>query len=103
VSVRKNSTSCPSPSRHPARNTYGPVWTGAYHRLTRNHAIDVDKLDPEQRLQLIGDLWDSLRARPESVHLTRAQEQELDCRLDSLDRGTTEVVTWDEEKRRLRG
>jgi putative addiction module component (TIGR02574 family) len=66
-------------------------------------AIDIDKLAPKERLKLIGDLWESLRTQPETVHLTSAQRAELDRRLDSFDRGTAEVVTWDEAKRRLRG
>jgi putative addiction module component (TIGR02574 family) len=66
-------------------------------------AIDIDKLALEERLQRIGDLWESLRAQPETVHLTSAQKAELDRRLDTLDSGTAEVVTWDEAKRRLRG
>jgi putative addiction module component (TIGR02574 family) len=66
-------------------------------------AIDIDKLAPEERLQLIGDLWESLRAQPEAVRLTEAQKAELDRRLDSLDRGSADVITWAEAKRRLRG
>jgi len=65
-------------------------------------AIDISKLAPEERLQLIGDLWDSLRTQPDSVRPTRAQREELDRRLDDLDRGGAEVVSWDEAKRRLR-
>ena len=64
-------------------------------------AVDIKKLDPEQRLRLIGDLWDSLRAEPESVPLTDGHRAELDGRLDSLDQGTAELVDWDEAKRRL--
>lgn len=65
-------------------------------------AIDINKLAPEERLKLIGDLWESLRAQPDKVHLTAAQKAELDRRLDALDRGTADVMTWDEAKRRLR-
>jgi len=66
-------------------------------------AIDIESLAPEERLKLIGDLWESLRAKPEAVRLTPAQRVELDRRLDALDRGTADVMTWDEAKRRLRG
>jgi len=66
-------------------------------------AIDISKLAPEERLRLIGDLWESLRSQPDAVHLTPAQKAELDRRLDALDRGTAEVITWDEARRRLRG
>lgn len=65
-------------------------------------AIDISKLAPEERLRLIGDLGDSLRAQPDSVRLTRAQREELDRRLDDLDSGGAAVVSWDEAKRRLR-
>ena len=51
-------------------------------------AIDISKLAPEERLKLIGDLWESLRAQADAVHLTAAQKAELDRRLDSLDSGS---------------
>jgi len=66
-------------------------------------AIDINKLAPEERLALIGDLWDSLRERPEAVRITPAQQKELDRRLDELDGGTAAVISWDDVKRRLRG
>ena len=64
-------------------------------------AIDIAKLNPEERLQLIGDLWESLRARPETISLTDAQRDLLDERLDDLDRGEAQAVSWTEAKRRL--
>ncbi len=73
----------------------------AYHRYMGMPAIDIEKLAPEERLRLIGDLWDSLRARPETVPLTRPQRDELDRRLDELDQGRVALVSWDEVKRRL--
>lgn len=66
-------------------------------------AIDIEKLAPEERLQLIDELWTSLRARPKAVRLTDAQRDELDRRLDALDRGEGEVIPWDEVKHRLQG
>ena len=66
-------------------------------------AIDIEKLAPEERLALIGDLWDSLRARSETLRLTAGQQNALDQRLDQLDSGDAEVILWDDVKRRLRG
>jgi putative addiction module component (TIGR02574 family) len=66
-------------------------------------AIDISKLAPEERLALIGDLWDSLRTRPETLRLTPAQQKVLDRRLDELDSGDAAVISWDDAKRRLRG
>jgi putative addiction module component (TIGR02574 family) len=65
-------------------------------------AIDIEKLAPEERLHLIGDLWESLRVRPETVPVTPAQRDELDRRLDELDRGDAQTITWANAKRRLR-
>ena len=36
-------------------------------------AIKIEKLSPEDRLQLIEELWESLRKKPETVPLTEAQ------------------------------
>ncbi len=65
-------------------------------------AINIETLAPEERLQLIEDLWESLRSQPETVRLTSAQQAELDRRLDELDRGEAQVISWDEVKRRIR-
>ena len=46
-------------------------------------AINVEKLTPEERLQLLERLWDSLEDH--EVPLTTAQKQELDRRLNDLD------------------
>ena len=47
-------------------------------------AIDIAKLSPEQRLELLEQLWDSLSS--DAIPITDAQTQELDRRLDELDR-----------------
>ena len=79
------------------------VRSAAYDSRMSTPAIDIEKLAPEERLALIGDLWDSLRARSETLHLTPAQQNALDQRLDELDSGDAEVILWDDVKRRLRG
>ena len=64
-------------------------------------AIDIEKLAPEERLHLIEDLWESLRAQPESVPLTGPQREVLDRRLDELESGEATVIIWAEAKRHL--
>ncbi|GAB4278973.1 MAG: addiction module protein [Coriobacteriia bacterium] len=66
-------------------------------------AIDIEKLDPEERLRLIGELWESLRAHPETVPVTRVQRSELDRRLDAVDNDESESIPWDVVKSRLQG
>lgn len=65
-------------------------------------AIDIGSMEPEERLELIGELWDSLRCTPESVPFPDAHREELDARLEAIDRGEAELVEWDEALRRLR-
>lgn len=64
-------------------------------------AIDIDQLDPEERLRLIEKLWESLCEHLEVVPVTAAQRSELDRRLDELDSGMAEAVPWDEVRRHI--
>ena len=45
--------------------------------------LDIDRLTPDERIQLAEELWNSLHAAPGEVALTPAQEDELDRRLDA--------------------
>jgi putative addiction module component (TIGR02574 family) len=56
--------------------------------------LDIAKLTLQERLDLIGDLWDSLT--PEQVNLSPAQEQELTRRMASFEADTKTAVSWDE-------
>ena len=49
-------------------------------------AVDLSLLSPEERLDLIEELWESLTASQRaSIPLTCEQEAELDRRLDDLE------------------
>ena len=48
-------------------------------------AIDISNLNADQRLELIGELWDSLSLVPDDVRLTDTQREELDLRLAKLE------------------
>jgi putative addiction module component (TIGR02574 family) len=58
------------------------------------HAVDIDQLSPEERLDLIERLWDSLD--DDDVPLADAQRQELEHRLDALDREGPVGVPWEQ-------
>ena len=64
-------------------------------------AIDVDRLSTDERLDLIGMLWDGIGAAASALPLTTAQREELDTRLDDLDREGPTGATWDEAVRRI--
>ena len=65
--------------------------------------IDIGRLNREQRLQLLEQIWDSLVATPDDVPITSAQREELSRRLDDLDRESPIGIPWDEVLRKIRG
>jgi putative addiction module component (TIGR02574 family) len=65
--------------------------------------LDVAALTPEERLNLLEELWDSLAATPTTIPLTEAQRAELDRRLDDLEREGPVGIPWDEVLGRIRG
>jgi len=66
-------------------------------------SLDVAALTPEERLDLLEELWDSLAATPTAIPLTGAQRAELDRRLDDLEREGPVGIPWDEVLGRIRG
>jgi putative addiction module component (TIGR02574 family) len=56
--------------------------------------IDIARLSPQERLELIGRLWDSLDA--DDMRLTPAQEAELERRLATLDEDIKAGSTWEQ-------
>jgi putative addiction module component (TIGR02574 family) len=65
-------------------------------------SIEIGKLTTDERLQLIEQLWDSLSETPGAVPLTDALRQELDRRLDELDRESPGGIPWAELDQRIR-
>lgn len=64
--------------------------------------MDIDHLTTEERLDLIERLWDSLGAAASTIPLTSPQRDELNRRLDDLDREGPTGTAWDEAVRRIR-
>jgi putative addiction module component (TIGR02574 family) len=64
--------------------------------------IDIAMLSQEERLRLLEQLWDSLSATPEAIPLTEPQREELDRRLDDLERDGPTGMPADEVLNRLR-
>ncbi len=67
------------------------------HALT---ADEIGRLSPEERLALIGELWDSLD--DSDIPLTPAQTAELERRLASFESESDKGVTWEALKIELR-
>ena len=62
--------------------------------------VDIRTLTAEERLTLIGDIWDSLA--PTEVPVSQAQRDELDRRLDALEADPDPGIPWNEVLRKLR-
>jgi len=65
-------------------------------------SLNIGDLSPEERLRLIEELWDSLNDESETVPLTDAQREELDRRLDELERSGPEGIPWDQVLQQIR-
>ena len=55
---------------------------------------DILNLSIAERMELIGDIWDSISEVPEAVPLTEAQKAELDRRLDAYRKDPTAGAPW---------
>lgn len=64
--------------------------------------IDINGLSPAERLELIEELWDSLAQHQDVLALTDAQREELDRRIDEMDRDSTLGEPWHEALKNIR-
>lgn len=63
---------------------------------------DILKLSVSERILLVEDIWDSIAEAPEAIALSKAQELELDSRLDAYHRNPTEGSPWAMVRDRVR-
>jgi putative addiction module component (TIGR02574 family) len=62
---------------------------------------DILNLSVAERIDLIGDLWDSMAEVPEAIGLTDAQKTELDRRLDAHHKDPTAGAPWPVVRERI--
>ena len=62
-------------------------------------ADEISRLSVDERLELIGRLWDSLGHG--ALPLSGAQQLELDCRLATLDQDRAEGLSWEQVRAEL--
>jgi putative addiction module component (TIGR02574 family) len=62
--------------------------------------VDIQSLTAEQRLALIGDIWDSLTL--DDLPLSDAQRDELDRRLDESTDDPAAGIPWEDVLKRIR-
>jgi putative addiction module component (TIGR02574 family) len=64
---------------------------------------ELKNLSPDEKLILVGELWDELAAPPASVPVTPEQIAELDRRMEEYRRDPSQVTTWEAIKKRILG
>lgn len=65
------------------------------------HDLGIDRLSAEDRLRLIGEIWDSL-SRAEQAQIVASHREELDRRIADADADPSAGQPWDEVRKRLR-
>jgi putative addiction module component (TIGR02574 family) len=78
---------------------FGGSEGGSLKALASLNSDELALPSPEERLALIGQLWDSLHDN--EVPLPEAQQAELARRLSSLDQDRTQAVTWEQLRAEL--
>jgi putative addiction module component (TIGR02574 family) len=66
-------------------------------------ALGIDKLSPDERRELMFEIWDSLAATEVSRPLTEIENQLIDERLAAYRANPQAGSPWDEVKARLLG
>ena len=64
---------------------------------------ELTRLPVSERLELIEQLWDSIDAEADALPLSDWQHEEIDVRIDALERGASVGAPWDEVRRRITG
>lgn len=65
-------------------------------------SLGIDQLSVDDRLMLLGEIWDSIAAEPDSLPVTEAQKKDLQARLDAYKDNPKAGAPWEEVKARLR-
>lgn len=64
-------------------------------------AVDYKKLNLEDRIQLVQDIWDSIAAEGPNPKIPLWQQEELDRRLAIAEQSTDALQSWDEVRREI--
>jgi putative addiction module component (TIGR02574 family) len=69
---------------------------------TTLHQLGIDRLTKVERLQLIGEVWDSIDSI-DDLEIPESHWEELDRRLDAADADKSAGRPWEEVRARLLG
>lgn len=61
-------------------------------------SFGIDRLDRDQRLVLVQEIWDSIAAEQTPALLTENQRRELERRLEDDETSPDDVIPWEQVK-----
>lgn len=64
-------------------------------------SFDVSQLNVDERISLIGKLWDSVEEEIENIPLTDEQMEEINNRIKAYESGEMKTSSWEDVKKRL--
>jgi len=64
--------------------------------------LNIRELTTDERLDLIEELWESLETSPVELVLSETQRQELDRRVEEMDRDDNPGILWEEVMSQIR-
>jgi putative addiction module component (TIGR02574 family) len=76
-------------------------WVRLYERASMNgtvKSLGIDRLDLDERLKLVEEIWDLIGSKDEEIPLTNAQRVELEHRVAEDDARPANTVAWDDVK-----
>ena len=62
---------------------------------------DALQLSPQDRIELVEAIWDSLAEVPDAVELTNEQRAELIARLEDHRKNPSATIPWNEVRERI--
>jgi putative addiction module component (TIGR02574 family) len=62
-------------------------------KITR---ADILRMSVAERIELLGEIWDSLEGPSEHPQLTEAEKKELDRRLEEYERDPRAFKSWEQ-------
>lgn len=62
---------------------------------------EISQLSVEERLQLIGEIWDDIATEDQVPPLSEAQRAELDRRLEEHEQDPNSAIPWEEVRQEL--
>ena len=61
-------------------------------------SLGIDRLDVQERLALVEEIWEGIAAESGAVPMTEAQRAELERRYDEDEANADDVTPWEEIK-----